>query len=505
MRGLRDVVPAVESLGVFFDPLVLSADEVTRAVRHGVEAAMAIEELPPIEIPVEYGGEAGPDLDEVAAASNLSAADVVARHAGRDYRVEMVGFLPGFAYLGPVDGAIVASRRPSPRPRVPPGSVAVAGGRTGVYPQASPGGWRLIGRTTVHPFDAARTPPALLAPGQRVRFVVVAPGSLGSFGDAWARRSAERTRPARRAVAIVQPGLMTTVQDGGRWGHQHDGVPVSGAMDLPSLRAANRAVGNEPGAAALEVTLAGLEVKVEQPATLAIAGADLAAALDGEAVPLEVPVRCRAGSVLRLRARVAGARAYVAFDGGIDVDPCLGSRATDLASGLGGWDGRRLRAGDRLPLGAPGTRAPERAESRPSAGPVPGGYVRVRVLPGPHDDWFPPDALDALARTRFEVTTDSNRMGYRLRTPRPLPRRTGDLISAATWTGAIQVPPSGEPILLMADRQVTGGYPIVATVISADLGLVGQLAPGDGIEFALCEPAEALAALAERGHGSAVA
>jgi biotin-dependent carboxylase-like uncharacterized protein len=246
-------------------------------------------------------------------------------------------------------------------------------------------------------------------------------------------------------------------------------------------------------------------VKIEQPVTLAIAGADLGAAIDGELIQLGTPVACRAGSVLRLRERVAGARAYVAFDGGIDVAPLLGSRATDLASGLGGWEARRLRAGDRLPLGSNSPRGREASVMRSATGPAPGGGIRVRVLPGPHDDWFPQEALDALTRTRFEVSPESNRMGYRLRAVHPLPRRSGELASAATCAGAIQVPPSGEPILLMADRQVTGGYPIVATVISADLGLVGQLAPGDGIEFALCDTADALAALAGQEHDGAVA
>ena len=296
-----------------------------------------------------------------------------------------------------------------------------------------------------------------------------------------------------RAVSVVRPGLMTTVQDDGRWGWQHEGVPVSGAMDRASLRDANRAVGNAYTAAALEVMLGGVEVRLEHAGALAVSGADLSATLDGRALPLSTRVEHAAGSVVRFDGRRRGARAYLAFAGGLDVTPCLGSRATDLTSGLGGVAGRRLRAGDRVPVAvmSPATRAEPIAPR-----PMPAGGARVRVLPGPHGEWFPPAALDLLCRTRYEVSPDSNRMGYRLRGAQPLPREAREMISDATCPGGLQVPPSGQPILLTADRQVTGGYPIIATVITADLPVVGQLAPGDWIEFATCTRAEALAALA---------
>jgi len=393
-----------------------------------------------------------------------------------------------------VDASIAAARLASPRLRVPPGSVGIAGQQTGIYPQASPGGWQIIGRTTMQPFDAGRPAPSLFAPGDRVRFVPVPRGTLGSFDAAWTRGDAPAVSSGPRTVTVVRPGLMTTVQDAGRHGHLHEGVPVSGAMDRASLRDANRAAGNAAEAAALELTLEGVEVRAEHAGALAVAGADLTAMLDGQPLPPGVRMPHAAGSVVRFDARRRGARAYLAFEGGVAVGPVFGSRATDLTSGLGGVSGRRLRAGDRVPVGEP---SPDgRREAARDGRPLPAGGARVRVLPGPHGEWFPPAALDRLCRTRYEVTSESNRMGYRLRGAEPLPRAAGEMISDATCAGGLQVPPSGQPILLLADRQVTGGYPIIATVITADLPVVGQLAPGDWIEFDACTRADAVAALA---------
>lgn len=491
--GVRDVVATFRSVAVFFDPRRTDVEALKVRVLDRFDANPARGTPTAVfEVPVEYGGDAGPDLAALAAASGLSAADVIERHSGRPYRVFMVGFLPGFAYLGPVDASIAAPRHASPRLRVAPGSVGIAGQQTGVYPQASPGGWQIIGRTTARPFDAARSPASLFAPGDSVRFVPAPRGSL-DFDSAWTALPPPAQLVTGRSVTVVRPGLMTTVQDGGRWGRQHDGVPVSGAMDMASLRDANRAVGNAAGDAALEVTLGGAELRVDHSGALAVSGADLEATLDGRRLPLNARVEYPAGSVVRFGTRRRGARAYLALHGGVAVPPCLGSRATDLSSGLGG---SRLRVDDRLPVADP--RPDRSAPGSPTVPrPVPAGGARVRVLPGPHDGWFPRGALDRLCATRYEITPESNRMGYRLRGAGAVPRDAREMISEATVPGGLQVPPSGQPILLLADRQVTGGYPIIATVITADLPVVGQLAPGDWIEFDACTRADALAALAQ--------
>jgi antagonist of KipI len=294
---------------------------------------------------------------------------------------------------------------------------------------------------------------------------------------------------------VVEPGLFTTVQDSGRWGQQGSGVPVSGAMDWIAYRTANAIVGNEPGTAALEATLAGPKLRFDQRTTFAIAGADLGATLDGARVPHCAPVSSPAGGVLRFTNRAFGARAYIAADGGIDVPRVLASRSTHVLSRMGGSHGRTLLQGDRLGLGAERP-SPGRRRAVPDATPhVRSGGARLRVIRGPQTDHFPADALDLLERTRFIVSPQSNRMGYRLQggsIPRLADR---EMISDAAFTGGIQVPSSGAPILLMTDRQTTGGYPQLAVVITADIPLAAQLAPGDWIEFRVCSRSEALSAL----------
>lgn len=308
---------------------------------------------------------------------------------------------------------------------------------------------------------------------------------------------------AARYVTVVTPGLFTTIQDRGRWGYQTSGVPVAGPMDMDSHDAANAAVGNPPDAATLEVTLTGPELRFDHDAVVAVAGADIGSSVDAAPLPGGTPCPVRSGSTLRFGERRRGARAYVAFAGGIDVPLVLGSRATHVLSGHGGLGGRALVAGDRLTLGPAPVAVEADLQLRLGGpeGPPLRSSRRLRVLPGPQDDRFPAVALDALLRSRFRVSPQSNRMGYRLEGARLPPAEGPEMISDATFTGGIQVPSSGELILLMADRQTTGGYPQIATVITADLPLAGQLAPGDWVEFAICTRGEAVAAL-NRESGS---
>jgi KipI family sensor histidine kinase inhibitor len=496
LAGVRDVVPTYRSVAVHFDPLIADPRELGAAVERGLSASSELVHGRAVDIPVVYGGPTGPDLVEVAAWARLSPEAVADCHASVVYRVFMLGFLPGFAYLGSVDERIAAPRRATPRLRVRAGSVGIAGRQTGIYPRESPGGWQIIGHSSVRLFDPVRVPPALLQPGDTVRFVAVPPDARNGshVGHAPAQASGGSShRHAARSVTVLRPGLLTTVQDEGRWGQQASGVPVSGPLDLVSHRIANAVVGNSRNAAVLEATLVGPELRIDHAARLAVAGGDLQASLDGSPLRMGEATNCRAGSVLRFAERRTGARAYVAFDGGVDVVPVLGSRATHPGAALGGVEGRALAAGDRLPLGP--ARTPNRARQVGIPALATAGGARLRVLPGPQDDFFPVSALDLLERTRFRITPKADRMAYRL-SGASLPRlEAREMISDAAFVGGIQVPPSGEPILLMSDRQTTGGYPQIATVITADLPVAGQLAPGDWVEFVRCTRADALAAL----------
>ncbi len=301
-------------------------------------------------------------------------------------------------------------------------------------------------------------------------------------------------------IQVASPGLFTTVQDLGRWGHQHHGVPVAGPMDPFAHRLANLAVGNDAGCATLEITLAGPRLRFDRPVRFALTGAQCALTLDGRHVEPNVPIEAASGSELSIGWATRGARAYLAMSGGIDVPPVLGSRSTHTPSRMGGLDGRALKAGDRLAV----VQAP-RHDSRsivPLA--LPDGGARVRIQPGPEAAAFADDALRVLTGSHLVLHQDSNRMGFRLIGPALEPPVPGGL-SVATTMGTIQVPPDGQPILLMADCQTTGGYPRLAHVISADLGLAGQLKPGDWIGFERCSQHEALAALREREAQLAVA
>jgi antagonist of KipI len=300
------------------------------------------------------------------------------------------------------------------------------------------------------------------------------------------------------AIRVIKPGMLTTVQDLGRWGLQSRGVPVAGPMDPVSHRLANALIGNDRRAATLEVTLLGPELEFEDDRQVAIAGAVFEVRINDAVVASDRPCVVTAGSRLRFGARRRGARAYVAVSGGIDVPPTLGSRATHLVSRMGGLDGRALRAGDRLPLGDVSSTTRTSATARgphPPIVPLPDGHARIRVLAGPQTEHFSADALDVLQSGPYTIGRQSDRMGFRLEGPRLAHADSADVISDATPLGVLQVPASGQPILLMADRQTTGGYPKLATVIAADLALAGQLAPADRITFVACSPQEAMAAL----------
>ncbi|MFE5586522.1 biotin-dependent carboxyltransferase family protein [Kitasatospora sp. NPDC056531] len=279
-------------------------------------------------------------------------------------------------------------------------------------------------------------------------------------------------------VTVISAGLLTTVQDLGRPGHAHLGVPRSGALDRPAHRLANRLVGNPAGVAALETTVLGCAVRADRPVTVAVTGAPCAVRVDGRPAAWGAPVRLSAGARLDVGPATCGVRSYLAFAGGIATDPVLGSRSTDLLSGLGPAP---LSVGDRLPLGGPAG-PPAGADVLPWAAP-PARLVLPLVL-GPRDDWFTAGALSALARSVYHVSTTSNRIGLRLDGP-PLERaREGELPSEGMVLGGVQVPPDGRPVVFLADHPTTGGYPVIGVVPTAALPAAAQATPGTPVRFA---------------------
>jgi biotin-dependent carboxylase-like uncharacterized protein len=283
------------------------------------------------------------------------------------------------------------------------------------------------------------------------------------------------------------------VQDLGRWGYQAVGVPVAGAMDVESHRVANGLVGNDASAATLEITLSGPTLETTAPVLLAVAGADMDVTVAGRTLPPPFVTPVPAGATIAFGRRHAGARAYLAVAGGLDTPLVLGSRAADLRGGFPGLAGRAIRAGDRLPIGSARGRPLDLAKAPLCRRPLRGGGAALRALPGPHADRE--GLFDRLCAGAFVVSQRSDRMGYRLEGRHLSTPPSGDLVSMPTATGTVQVLPDGTPILLMADRQTTGGYAQAAVVIGADLPLAGQLSPGDRVRFEPCARADAMRAM----------
>lgn len=503
IAGLVEATPAYETVVLEFD----AARMETAALEGQVRAALTwlrdeVAVIPAVvEVPVCYQGEYAPDLEEVARDVGLSPADVVTLHSEADYLSMFLGFMPGFAYLDGLPPVLRVPRLDRPRTRVPAGSVGIAGGQAGVYPLASPGGWRLIGRTPRRMFDAARAAPALIAAGDRVKFV---PIDATTFRELERQEAAAGMKPVagggRESLRVLEPGILTTVQDLGRPGWADMGVVAGGAADSLSLRIGNRLVGNEAGAAGLEMTLTGGAFEFIRDALVAVTGADVSVGVEGgAAVPMWKAVRLAKGDRLRIGRVQRGVRAYLCIAGGVDVPVELGGRGTHLAAGFGGFEGRRLAKGDVLRVGEQmGTPRPLGVEE----------IEEVRRLlfrdeltcvPGPQFDEF---TGEAWLLSEHRVSMQSDRVGVRLQRAagesleggkRERTGTAGGMVSEGMMWGAVQVPEDGSPIVLGVDHPTTGGYPVAVVVTAADLPALGQLAPGARVGLRLISVDEARA------------
>lgn len=503
--ALTEVVPAYDSLLVEYDPLRLRWEDLCRLLGQAAGAAAAAAPGREVEIPVLYGGEMGPDLEDVAAHAGLSPAQVIGRHAAGTYRVYCLGFSPGFCYLGGLDPTLATPRLDSPRTRVPAGSVGIGGNQTGVYPAESPGGWRLIGRTPAVLFDPGRPRPSLVEPGDTVRFRPVDAGTYARLlaecppAAGAPRPEAESGRPGLR---ILGPGLLTTVQDLGRRGYQALGVPVAGAVDYWAVMVGNWLLGNRSRAAALEITLSGPQVEFTGPVAFCLTGAPVPAELipAGGGSPVRVPGwmshLAGPGDRLRIGTATAGCRAYLCVAGGFDVPPVLGSRSEDLFAKLGPF-GRPLRSGDWLPVGEPVLPPADLAGRVLPVDHVPHyssawrGTLEVRVVLGPQQDAFTAAGLETFLGSEYRLGAKSDRQGARLEGPAIQHRGAADILSEGMPPGGIQVPAGGQPIVLLANRQTIGGYTKIAVAVYPDVARVGQLRPGDALRFRAVTLAEA--------------
>lgn len=465
LPGIEETVPAYASLLILYDRERLSFADL-RARLLDLTRNLTAEEGAGrlVEVPALYDGA---DLDEVAKACGLTTEAVVELHSAPEYSVLMLGFSPGFGYLGFVDERLRVPRRKTPRTRVPRGSIAIAGAQTGVYPRSLPGGWSLLGRTSLPLFDAARSEPSVLMPGDRVRFVpgaalppLPAPSPLSLSGQ---------------GVRIIEPGILSTIQDAGRPGWRRLAVPRAGFADADAARQANRGVGRPEGAAVVEICGPGLRLEFDRSTFIALTGARLIAELERAdieggrmRVPMNVAVRVRAGNALTVTHLEDGARGYVAI-GGMEAPRVLGSASVDPGSGFL----RPLEAGDSLEV-----RAVDADQMRRDPWPEAPRRDTVRVILGPQSSHFDERAIEHFLSTSWTVGLDSDRVGARLDGGSIAHDGPTEIVSDGMVPGCIQVPPDGRPIVMLSDCPTTGGYPKIACVVSDDLRIVAQARPG---------------------------
>ncbi|WP_214468475.1 urea amidolyase family protein [Microbacterium flavescens] len=474
--GVIDLVPAARTVLIRVDPRVFAVSAARTWAERTAAAAeqRAADAGPTVEVDVVYDGA---DLAETAILLGIAPRELVERHTGAAWTVAFTGFAPGFGYLVSDDWTFDVPRLASPRTRVPAGAVGLAAGFTGAYPRETPGGWRLIGRTAATLFDPDAASPALLAPGMRVRFRAVR--ELVAAENLEASEETEAAEPAAPGFEVVEPGLFATLQDAGRPGAAALGVAGSGALDRAALRTAHRLVGNPEDATGVEITMGGFRAVARRDLWFAVTGAWGPLRLDGREVDPYEAHPWPAGAELHVDWFAHGARAYLAVRGGLEGRIALGSRSTDVMAGLGP---EPLRAGAEVGVGDEAS-APIPASVLAPWGAPHDDEVEIELAPGPRADWFAPEAMTALYESVWTVSNDADRVGARLDGPELVRSRTGELPSEGMVPGALQVPPSGRPTILLADGPVTGGYPVIAVVTDASLDLVAQARPGTRLRF----------------------
>ena len=525
MPEIIEIVPTYCAVSIYFDEKIASPELIRKVAlevlekmddKEGSGARAGEGDLPEggrlISIPVCYEDqEFAPDLEKVCAHAKMTKEDVIRLHSASDYLIYMMGFLPGFPYLGGMDERLNTPRLESPRTKIPAGSLAIGGAQTGLYPVESPGGWNIIGRTPLKLFDLSRNPQFLYRAGDKIRFVPVSRQEFDSFDEeswmkeefrALATATAASSAPCKKetfacggGIKILEAGLLTTVQDSGTRGFQKYGISQSGAIDMTSFRLANRLCGNDQNAACLETTLSGPTLTFVNECDFVLTGAVFeAATLDGQSIEMNKKYHASAGSKLSCGFASKGLRSYIAFSGGILVADFFGSRSTNLKSKSGGYYGRKLQAGDQLALGykkgdrTPGQEAEKAEEAALVAGGTvfPGEILTLKCEKSSQTDFFDEECLKRFTSLVYTIAPQSDRMGIRF-TGESLNCGKTDIISDAIPLGAVQITSAGLPVVMAADRQTTGGYAKIACVKKESMCRLAQALPGTKVRFNLEE------------------
>jgi KipI family sensor histidine kinase inhibitor len=456
-----DVVSSFHTIAVHFNPSDGETIFKHLTALHLDDASDEVESSPQtVTIPVVYGGEYGPDLRDLAKKTKLSEKELIQIHSETEFTVAAIGFSPGFPYLAGLPKILSQPRLASPR-KVAAGSVAIANDQAGIYPFASQGGWLILGRTNRTLFDPHREQPSLLKSGDKVRFESV------DHLD-FTAPPAEATHDTDGSIQILDPGPLSSIQDHGRYGRQHLGVSPGGAVDPTLATIANRLVGNPDNHAVIECTMAGPILLFHENTRVAWIG--------WSHPDSGKPVDIKAGDTVDLSDRT------IAVAGGIDVPLIMRSRSTDIRAQFGGFHGRVLRSGDRLKIG--------QSNHGPTSGswhvawPQPNRqHIELRFIRGMQADWFNQESYAKFTKTFYQISPASDRMGTRLVGAKLILNEAKEMVSQPVVYGSIQVPPDGQPIILMSERQTIGGYPQIGHVISADLPILARAWPGTQIQF----------------------
>jgi KipI family sensor histidine kinase inhibitor len=483
VTGIRELIPAAKTILVRFNELETSFKLLVTAISALKPDALMPSVGAEVIIPMVYDGE---DLPHVAEQQGLSIPEVIAKHQRSLWQVAFIGFAPGFAYLRSPDqpfGDI--PRLTVPRKKIKAGALGLAGQFSGIYPKDSPGGWQLIGHSLEKMWDLERNPPALLMPGMQVHFedVTHRPTRISLPPSRVHRPTA---LAGQAALSITCASLQMLMQDEGRFDQSQMGVGVAGAMDLAAMHSANRLVGNPRGTAVLEILNGGFKAKVHCATVLAVTGANSPLKVkyaDGHIADWKVyqSIALDAGDELQIATPNSGLRNYLALRGGLKVNTVLNSASYDSLAQLGPAP---LKQGDILYQDTIKTTTIAVDEAPAWTLPKVGELVELDIVMGPRCDWFSSESLALLCQQHWLVSNDSNRVGLRLLGEQPLTRAIHtELESEGTCIGALQIPPSGQPVLFMHDHPLTGGYPVIAAVAKHHWDLVAQIPAGCQIKF----------------------
>ncbi len=491
--GFVETVPAYASLTIFYQPELLTTaqahpflwiKEYVEQLIHEISGVLPFTKNV-VSIPVCYDEAFGYDLDAVAAARGISKETLIALHQQKEYKVYMMGFLPGFAYLGALDDAIATPRKPTPRALVEAGSVGIAGHQTGIYPLPSPGGWQIIGRTPCNLFNPAKTNPFLLKTGDTVQFYAISKEAFYQIKNAEKEAPPPAKRDETADAVLLKAGVYSTIQDNGRPGLRAYGVPAGGAMDSVAHQVANALVGNAPHAATIECTMGGLQVQFNKEVDIALTGGG-AAFINGKKIDF-----CRRHTVLKndlleIKFTPPGLRSYLAVRGGFASELVMGSKSMSPIVGIGSplkkdaglWFDRDFSSGTTKTAGN-------------FTLPTIDGPTIIRVCQGPEYQRMTEVSRRQFYSQPLVLSNRCDRMGYHLQAEPLSLHDSCEMLSTAVTKGTIQLTPNGQLILLMSDCQTTGGYPRVGQVAAVDLPLAAQLIPGATISFKSISFAEA--------------